>query len=911
MKIYTYANPFTMYEETFWNEIKFLPHFCVSQTLVQGLCRHYGRQTFLYICTADRIINEVYPEWYQDVELKIEQYLSVSRQIEKAQDIKLGKALKFNQQSLVDALRFVITLGLDASDFNEIGLPKEQIAFLRIWRNVHGEPCWQFDNEPKNYKDRLVAAIKHLHSLEMQETLSEIIAVNSLSVPNDAELSDQVFTCLEFLSEKTDDVSVRQRKILEHYTALSINPQMGFEKIVFHGIHQFTPKILAAIKALEQVGIEVIFLFNYQEEYAHVYDTWKKVYEWTACEFPVTTSSKDFECRLIGEYIGNLLEGRRAGDVRHESIVLGFANRTEFSDYVATYFLEAVSKSKVITLALSNMDEQFYGVRSDSINEILKFYFPEQFGDRHFLSYPIGQFILSLYSMWDEKEGLRVKDALIRECLAVNIWNFHGTSTPISIYERIKGYISDVSEINEVLERLKYLRGSIARIASEESNSIYHEFPFFFLSEYDVGYFIDILKDIQNIAYELFVSEPGQHINFRSHFKKLIHIIGLKMNGNKYITDEERRLVKEVQTRLSTLKSSRSIVGNIEDLKQTIHYYLQNEVEDNSAHWIVRNFEQIDGGVLLSPYTKAKTYHFALLSDRNMKQANDGFFPWPLSVELLDAQGDMSQDSKTILTSYREYPNFLRYSVFYGTYFLDTRKAIQFSYVEESEAEKDIPYYILSLLGLEVKKTEYDSSVLTSRIVKKQPILNTDKLPEYIEAIEQPAQEVFSSCPYRFLLNFVLEEHAYYQEEFDSRRLYSLLLFSETWRKNVGIPKAQIREKMLNESNHLKLYFPFWKTVNYMDMENTAFYYLNNPGMIQKGRLQEYQPDYVRRKMTFKDSRRAVCMRIPYTPDVITSYLHNASKREPLLPPPEDVAVLCHACNQRNVCMQKYLMEEA
>jgi hypothetical protein len=55
---------------------------------------------------------------------------------------------------------------------------------------------------------------------------------------------------------------------------------------------------------------------------------------------------------------------------------MGFQNRTEFSDYVARIFENAANKSKATTLALSNMDEQFYGVRSDAINGILKFYFP-------------------------------------------------------------------------------------------------------------------------------------------------------------------------------------------------------------------------------------------------------------------------------------------------------------------------------------------------------------------------------------------------------------------------------------------------------------------------------------------------------------------------------------------------------
>jgi len=908
MKIYTYANPFNMDAEPFWDEIRHAPHFCVSQTLVQGLCRHYGRHAFNYICTADKIINALYPEWYQSVELKIEQYVSVSRQIELVGEQSLAKAFKFNQQALVDAFRFALTLGIDPTGFNRDKVQKEQATFLDMLGRMSSEPCWVYDNDPTQYVKRLEAAITQIHLSEMDDTLSMVILENDLKVDKSAELSDKVFKCLERLEKKKDEQSERQRRVLEHYTALSVNPNMNTNKVVFHAIHQFTPKILSAVKAFEKAGVEVIFLLNFQHKYTHVYDTWKSVYTWTGCEFP-QTSRDDFECRLIGECIGNILEGRRSGDIRHENTILSFQNRTEFSDYVARLFDNAVKKSKATSLALSNMDEQFYGVKSDAINEILKFYFPEQFGDRHFLSYPIGQFILALYSMWDEKNGLIVDDTLIRECLSINIWGFHGTTTPISTYEKVRAYISDLSAMDEIIERLEFLKDTISEIKANESNPIFSEFPYFSIAAYDVEYFIAILRDIKNIADELFFKIPGTNINFRDHFKKLINMIGMKMAGNKYVTDEERKLVGEVQTRLSSLKSSRAIVGSIDDLKQTIHYYLQNESEDKTAHWIVRNFEQIDGGILLSRYTKANTYHLALLSDRNMKKANEEFFPWPLSAEMFEAQRVMSEESKTILTSYKEYRNFLRYCVFYGTFFLDPRKQVQFSFVEESDADKDIPYYLLTLLGLETIHADMiDTTTKDKKSGEKKIAVNEDFIKQHIAALGVPEQEVFVSCPFRFLLNYALEENSCFIEPFDSRRLYSLLVFTETWQRNIGLPQAEIKIKLQAESDRLKRFFPFWKTVDFIDLENTVSFYFTLPSMIKAGRVQGYDTNYVQRKIIFKDSRRHITKQFEYGEDKMLGYLQQHSTKEPYLPPTGASEVLCAACNQRNVCMHRYLL---
>ena len=45
--------------------------------------------------------------------------------------------------------------------------------------------------------------------------------------------------------------------------------------------------------------------------------------------------------------------------------------------------------------ALYYMDEQIYAANS-GVNEVLKIYFPEQFGERDFLDYPIGHFFISV-----------------------------------------------------------------------------------------------------------------------------------------------------------------------------------------------------------------------------------------------------------------------------------------------------------------------------------------------------------------------------------------------------------------------------------------------------------------------------------------------------------------------------------
>ena len=56
--------------------------------------------------------------------------------------------------------------------------------------------------------------------------------------------------------------------------------------------------------------------------------------------------------------------------------------------------------------------------------------------------------------------------------------------------------------------------------------------------------------------------------------------------------------------------------------------------DENHANWIVRDFEQIDGAVLLSKASLATTYHFAMLSNDHMLSEGPHTLPWPLTEEM-------------------------------------------------------------------------------------------------------------------------------------------------------------------------------------------------------------------------------------------------------------------------------------
>lgn len=173
-------------------------------------------------------------------------------------------------------------------------------------------------------------------------------------------------------------------------------------------------------------------LFNYQKQYESIYQTWTNIYSLfeegikysDEPEFkPVSLLIDSYPCNTLADNIGTLSNGKlevRPG-ILNNIEVIEFENTTEFAGYCAKLFENARKVNKhngSHNPVLYDMSEQLYSA-SGKVNDILRAYFPEQFGERHFLDYPIGHFFVAVVEMWDnENECVKVEDmSLIKDCL--------------------------------------------------------------------------------------------------------------------------------------------------------------------------------------------------------------------------------------------------------------------------------------------------------------------------------------------------------------------------------------------------------------------------------------------------------------------------------------------------------------
>ena len=114
----------------------------------------------------------------------------------------------------------------------------------------------------------------------------------------------------EFVERAIDNAILLNKKDVD----LSI---IDRNKIVIHGIHQFTPAMLAAIEDISLYK-DIILLFNYQKQYSSVYDTWMNIY--SAFDLPINNQSANqfipmpllinsYQSNVLADYIGHLSNG--------------------------------------------------------------------------------------------------------------------------------------------------------------------------------------------------------------------------------------------------------------------------------------------------------------------------------------------------------------------------------------------------------------------------------------------------------------------------------------------------------------------------------------------------------------------------------------------------------------------------
>lgn len=665
LKIYTYSNPYDIKRESFWNEIKDCAHFCVSQTMVNGLEEIYPSLKESGCLTTIRIlINTLYSDW-EDENTRVRQIMEVDNAINTLpldESDNARRSLEYNTKSLVKCIRIFKELGLSANSFDISRLNTDQKYLIDIYKYI----C------------------------SREKTSFEFKRVSQADV----------------IEQKISDALKNKHKDLPY-------DKLDRSAVVIHGIHQFTPAILCAIEDISKFK-NVILLFNYQKQYKTVYQTWSNIYSLfeTGIKYsdepefkPVSLLIDSYPCNTLADNIGTLSNGEIevTPGVLDKLEVIEFENITEFAGYCAQIFENARKINKRNGShypVLYDMTEQLYSA-SGKVNDILRAYFPEQFGERHFLDFPIGHFFVAAVEMWDnENERVKVEDmSLIKDCLGSGIIEERVPGELLNTFNTIEPYIEKETTLVGIIGSLKKLRKYV-----DSSDKKLQRIGYLNTGKNKLDELRTALEELNKIVISFFSDFSSGGDNFNRFYRR-IHDFIVKRTQDMESLDKE---MKEVVTKLLARMNKIDLpdTGTFTCLKQTMSFYLsQDDSLIHGANWIVRDFEQIDGDILRSSKKKAdKTcYHFCCLSDKDICASKDERLPWPLDINFFEYSHEpLEQNYQIFLKSKMEYKNFKRYALLYGLEF--NRTGCKLSYVKDVDHKGNELYHLIKMLGIKVKK---------------------------------------------------------------------------------------------------------------------------------------------------------------------------------------------------------------
>jgi len=792
--IYTYSNPYKIDKEPYWASIQNCFHLCVSQTLVNGMCDQYNKFFKGKLTTISNFINVLYENWESDATAisqraaidNVIEYLDFASAID--DDINYSdiiNSLKRNRSYVFESIRKMFELGMEPGNIKVLELTYEQKCVVKIYKEL------------KRTENKFFT----LRNDFTEEDINKAISNTIMSVIGDGK-----------------------KKEAEH---------IRNDSVIIHGIHQFSPIMLKTIEILSKYKL-VVILFNYQPDYKSVYQTWLDVY--SSFESKVVFSpknlnndSQNYEGGKVADNIAALIGGNTAAiDFSERIKVTEFDNSTEFAGYIAKLF-EAAEKTRkddgYAHPTLYYMEEQFYAANSN-VNNILKIYFPEQFGERDFLDYPIGHFFLSVTNMWDpETQSLCIKDLQdLYESLSCGIIVEKTHGEFLSTFDKSKLFFSNETTINGIIKKLKILKNRIEELNDDEQGRTEClRIEYFDLTESEIDNLINALRDLNEITKYFYEDFNNQKNDFKKFYKKIGDVLITHVLEVQDIDDEFKEIVQRVLLRLNEIDNVEAN-ASFDCLKETMQLYLQQiPKEGRGANWIVRNFEQIDGDVLRKNSNKQKKiYHFAYLSDRDMSITHKDEFPWPLDINFFEvAQAPVDWKYQVFVTSRLEYKNFRRYALVYGLAF--SKCSIKLSYIKNEDKGISELYYLLKILNANVKPYEPEITE------------GFKKTAEHIE-IEDIGMDKFSQydlmkyrlCRYRFLMESVIEGRSVYKDEFLLRKYLTVVLehrarrhFSgHTYIKNIVF--SYLNEQM----DELKTKFTFVNHADTIDIARSAIDYL-------------------------------------------------------------------------------------
>ena len=535
----------------------------------------------------------------------------------------------------------------------------------------------------------------------------------------------------------------------------AIESAESVDSIVFHGFYYITPIQEWIMRQMEKSGFNLIYLIPYDERYPFEYEIWDKTYSVENGFAP--KSEWNIEKTEESDPYGEIFDGKKAQ----------IDNKLELKEYAS--IIEFVNDVKHI----KENHFSLYSADFSTANQLLKDYYPEEYGERKFLSYPIGQFINTLNNMWDSEENtIALDEDLLIECFSSGWLALNGESGRKYLKELIYvlPFFTGCHTISDWKKRIllfKQIKESVIapfEVENDMDSSVSRwqeaigsplkNFGMFSVASEELDKILKLIEQILGMAEELFGN--NDLVVVHDHIHKM-DLMLKKQEISKELYSEERSIVDDIFEKLGA-DNSFNAMCHPSDIARALDLFMNGRYEDGEII--------TDGTGLVYPLyfveaacVKNKGKVHICLSDVNSLPGGKKDYIWPLTrkkiYELYEKTGNALLSNLMYVIEVAPICNR------YFTYIAMKNDEVTISWISTINDKNLAPSPYIKLLesatGITITPparyliTEDRVNVIPAG---QGPIMEYDRRTTHNEIIKEARMD-YALCPMRYVLGYV------------------------------------------------------------------------------------------------------------------------------------------------------------
>ena len=536
--------------------------------------------------------------------------------------------------------------------------------------------------------------------------------------------------------------------------------------LVFHGFYYITPYQERVMRMLENAGFKLVFLIPYDERFPYAYEIWNETY--SVERGYVAKEEWHIEKTVADDPYGEIFEGNNA-QIQNQLTIKEYASVMEFVDDVKHI------REKGFSLYSSDFK---------SANQMLKDYFPEAYGERKILSYPIGQFISTLNRMWDEdNQTIVIEEDELIECFSSGWLAVDGISGKQYMQDLmyILPFFNGCRTIEEWEKRITLFK-EIEQSAilpfevdmdPDESVSRWQEaigsplknFSMYAVASDKLDIILKLITQLLEMAKELF--GKNELVRVQDHIHTL-DLILKKHELSQELYSEERKLVQDIFETLSA-DNSFDAMCHLADIARALDLFIcgryeEGEIQTNRIG-LVYPLYFIDAACVKN---RSKV-HICMCDVESLPGGNKDYV-WPLTGKKMKEVYALTKNPYVLnLIQIMESTTLCNR---YFTYCALKNKEVTLSWIS-TMGEKMLapsPYIKLLMEVTGTKLTPAARHAISANRVTETPTsigriekYDNDKAPA---RMIKEARMDYALCPMKYILGYVVEKFPTYQSDF-------------------------------------------------------------------------------------------------------------------------------------------------